>query len=133
METKFTYLITKDKIESIKDLDVAFYKDYLIIDEFKNITGYEMEDATKVLKKFNTLDEIFDIKVVQDLNTQKIISLIKELKVENFFLHHCTDNENFALPLWSSLLIVKNKEIYKSSNIHDVENILGYNYFEDTL
>ncbi|MCD1116911.1 hypothetical protein [Chryseobacterium turcicum] len=133
METKFTYLVTKDKVEMINDLDFAIHLDYLVIEEFKDMTGFKMEEATESLKKFNTLDEIFESKLTQSLHTQKIISIIQKLKVENFFLHHCTDNENFGLPLWSSLLIVKNKEVYKSSDLYDVQEILDYNYFEDIL
>jgi len=78
--------------------------DHFIIEEFKEIKGSEMEAATDLLKKFKTLDEIFENKFVQDINTQKIISVIEKLKVENFFLHHSKENENFGFPIWSSLI-----------------------------
>lgn len=133
METKFTYLITKDKIEIPENFDFAIHLDHFVIEEFKEIKGSDMEAATESLKKFKNLDEIFESKFVQDLNTQKIISIIEKLKVENFFLHHTTENENFGFPIWSSLLIVKNKEVYQSADLYDVQEILHYNYFEDIL
>jgi len=133
LETKFTYLITKDKVEKIQDLDFVYFNDYLVIEEFKDIKGSEMEDATEFIKQFNTLDQIYEINEFKNSYSQKIVSLIKKLNIQNFFLEHCTDNENFGLPIWSSLLIVKNKLIYETSDLYDVKTILDYDYYDDIL